>query len=118
MIDAARENSPRLKELLDRKDELGNRLPELGGRDGVAVWGQEFFFAVESATPATVEIDGEPAVPMKQVPNSNYWYLIRRMRLGTTHQYHYLAGGKESAATRWPVIIPIPIRFPASRAAS
>ena len=95
LIDAARENSPRLKELLDRKDELGNRLPELSGRDGVAVWGQEFFFAVESPTPATVEIDGEPAVPMKQVPNSNYWYLIRRMRLGTTHQYHYLAGGKE-----------------------
>ena len=95
LIDAARENSPRLKELLDRKDELGNRLPELGGRDGVAVWGQEFFFAVESPTPATVEIDGEPAVPMKQIPNSNYWYLLRRMRLGTTHQYHYLAGGKE-----------------------
>jgi hypothetical protein len=58
LIDAARADSPRLKELLDRKDEWGNRIPELNGRDGVAVWGQEFFFAVQSASAATVVIDG------------------------------------------------------------
>jgi enterochelin esterase family protein len=98
LIDAARADSPRLKELLDRKDEWGNRLPELRGRDGVAVWGQEFFFAVESGSAATVGIDGEPPVPMKQAPGSNYWYLLQRLRLGTTHQYHYFGGGREIGA--------------------
>jgi enterochelin esterase-like enzyme len=95
LIDAARADSPRLKELLDRKDEWGNRLPELNGRDGAAVWGQEFLFAVQSASVATVVIDGEPPVPLKQVPGTNYWYLLKRLRLGTTHQYHYFGGGRE-----------------------
>lgn len=95
LIDAARSGSPKLKELLDRKDEWGSRIPELRGRDGVAVWGQEFFFAVESHSPATVAVDGEPPVPMKQVPGTEYWYLLRRLRLGTTHQYHYFGGGRE-----------------------
>src|ERR1700733_14326391 len=91
LIDAARADSPRLKELLDRKDEFGYRLPELHGRDGVAVWGQEFFFAVESKVEATVVIDKEAPVAMKRVAGSDYWYLLRRLRLGTTHQYHYFA---------------------------
>jgi enterochelin esterase-like enzyme len=98
LIDAARADSPRLKELLDRKDEWGNRIPELNGRDGVAVWGQEFLFAVQSASAATVVIDGEPPVPLKQVTGSNYWYLLKRLRLGTTHQYHYFGGGREIGA--------------------
>ena len=63
LIDAARADSPKLKELLDRKDQWGNRIPELNGRDGVAVWGQEFFFAVQSPSAATVVIDGAPPVP-------------------------------------------------------
>ena len=98
LIDAARADSPRLKELLDRKDEWGNRIPELNGRDGVAVWGQEFLFAVQSASAATVVIDGEPPVPLKQVTGTNYWYLLKRLRLGTTHQYHYFGGGREIGA--------------------
>jgi len=98
LVDAARADSPRLKELLDRKDEWGNRIPELNGRDGVAVWGQEFFFAVQSASAATVVIDGEPPVPLKEVPGTNYWYLLKRLRLGTTHQYHYFGGGREIGA--------------------
>jgi enterochelin esterase-like enzyme len=95
LIDAARSDSPALAQLLDRKDEWGNRLPELRGRDGVAVWGQEFFFAVESPSAATVAIDSEPPAPMKPVNGTNYWYLLRRLRLGTTHQYHYFSNGKE-----------------------
>jgi enterochelin esterase-like enzyme len=98
LIDAARADSPRLKDLLDRKDEWGNRIPEFNGRDGVAVWGQEFFFAVQSASAATVVIDGEPPVPLKQVPGTNYWYLLKRLRLGATHQYRYFGGGREIGA--------------------
>jgi hypothetical protein len=46
LIEAARADSPRLAELLARKDSFGYRIPEMSGRDGVAVWGQEFLFAV------------------------------------------------------------------------
>jgi enterochelin esterase family protein len=97
LIDAARTNSPKLKELLGAKDAFGYRVPELAGRDGVAVWGQEFVFAVESAKPASVSIDKEPAIPMKQVPGTNYWYLWKMLRLGTTHQHQYMVDGKPYA---------------------
>jgi enterochelin esterase-like enzyme len=89
LIEAARTNSPRLKELL-----AGGTLPGLNGRDGAAVWGQDFLFAVQSATPATVAIDHQPPVSMKNVPGTNYWYRLMTLRLGTTHNYNYFADGK------------------------
>ncbi len=98
IVDAARTNSPQLKDL------LGKGLPLLKGRDGVLVWGQDFFFAVESATPATVSIDKGPPLPMQQVQGTNYYYLLKTLRLGRTHQYHYhdaagtLIGAYEVAA--------------------
>lgn len=88
LIDAARSNSPRLK------DVLGAGLPLLQGRDGAAVWGQEFLFAVESDRPATVSIDHQPALPMTNVPGTKYWYKLATLRLGTTHNYNYFAEGK------------------------
>jgi enterochelin esterase-like enzyme len=89
LIDAARTNSPQLKTL------IGAGLPGLRGRDGVAVWGQEFLFAVQSDQPASVSIDNEPPVPMKQVPGStDLWYKLATLRLGTTHSYTYSAAGK------------------------
>src|SRR5690606_13599315 len=93
LIEAARTDSPRLKELLSATDAYGRRIPELAGRDGVAVWGQEFVFAVESANPASVSIDNEPPIPMKQVPGTNYWYLWKMLRLGTTHRHQYIVDG-------------------------
>ena len=93
LIEAARTDSPKLAELLARKDAWGYRIPEMTGRDGVAVWGQEFLFAVESPADATVMIDGEAPVAMKRVAGTNYWYLLKMLRLGTTHQYHYFANG-------------------------
>jgi enterochelin esterase-like enzyme len=94
LIDAARVDSPKLKDMLGAKDAYGYRLPELGGRDGVAVWGQEFFFAFESQKDAAVSIDKEPAIPMKRVAGTNYWYLLKMLRLGTTHQYQYYGAGQ------------------------
>jgi len=88
IVDAARADSPRLKDL------LGHGLPEMHGRDGAIVWGQEFLFAVESASPATVAIDYQPAIPMTNVPGTNYWYKLAVLRLGTTHNYNYFANGK------------------------
>ena len=94
LIDAARNNSAKLKDLLGAKDAFGARLPELGGRDGAAVWGQEFFFALESQKEAAVSIDKEPPIAMKKVAGTDYWYLLKMLRLGTTHQYQYYAGGQ------------------------
>jgi len=93
LVDAARVDSPELANL------LGHDLPMLRGRNGVAVWGQDFLFAVESETPATVSIDHEPPLAMKRVAGTNYYYLLKTLRMGRTHQYHYFrADGSEIGA--------------------
>ncbi len=88
LIEAARTNSPELKDL------LAAGLPALHGRDGAAVWGQDFLFAVESDAPASVAVDYKQPVPMTNVPGTNYWYKLMTLRLGTTHNYNYFANGK------------------------
>jgi enterochelin esterase family protein len=90
LIDAARADSPAMATL------LGKGLPEMRGRDGVAVWGQHFLFAVESSTPATVSIDKQPPIKMKQVTGTNFHYLVKVLRLGMTHQYQYFDGAGKS----------------------
>ncbi len=88
LIEAARTNSPRLKDL------LAAGLPGLAGRDGAAVWGQDFLFAVQAETPATVSIDHQPALTMTNVPGTKYWFRLMTLRLGATHNYNYFAAGK------------------------
>src|SRR5437867_6978563 len=88
LIEAARTHSPRLKDL------IGSGMPGLHGRDGAAVWGQEFLFAVECDEPASVSIDKQPPVAMTGIPGTKYWYKLMTLRLGTTHNYNYFAGGK------------------------
>jgi enterochelin esterase-like enzyme len=87
-IEAARTNSPKLKEL------IGGGLPGLRGRDGALVWGQEFLFAVESDKPAMVSIDKQPAVAMINIAGTQYWYKLATLRLGTTHNYNYIVDGQ------------------------
>ena len=91
-MDAARTHSPALKDL------LASGLPGMKGRDGAAVWGQEFLFAVESDAPASVSIDKQPPIAMRNVPGTQYWYKLAALRLGATHQYVYTAGGKNLGA--------------------
>src|SRR5258708_29483960 len=88
LTQAARTDSPKLKDLLNAG------LPGLHGRDGAAVWGQEFLFAVESEKPASVSIDHQPALNMKNVSGTRLWYRLLTLRLGTTHNYSYFADGK------------------------
>ncbi|MBL8220554.1 MAG: esterase [Bryobacterales bacterium] len=92
LVEAARRDGPELRQL------LGGGLPGLRGRDGAAVWGQEFLFAVESDAAAFVSIDKQPPVAMKNVAGTRYWYKLAVLRLGTTHQYVYTAGGKTLGA--------------------
>ena len=35
---------------------------------------------------------------MKQVPGTNYWYLWKMLRLGTTHRNQYFVDGKPFGA--------------------
>src|SRR6266852_9437095 len=79
VIEAARTHSPKLKDLIARG------LPGLNGRDGAAVWGQEFLFAVESDSAASVSIDKQPPLAMTNIPGTKYWYRLMTLRLGTTH---------------------------------
>ena len=88
LIEAARTGSPKLKEL------LASGLPGLKGRDGAAVWGQEFLFAVESEKAATVSVDKQAAVAMAPVAGTRFWYRLMTLRLGTTHTYTYFSDGK------------------------
>lgn len=88
LIEAARTNSPKLRELIE------SGLPGLKGRDGAAVWGQEFLFAVESDRQAFVSIDRQAAVAMRNIPGTNYWYKLMTLRLGTTHNYNYIVDGR------------------------
>jgi len=88
LIEAARTHSPKLKDL------LAAGLPLLAGRDGAAVWGQEFLFAVESEKPAMVSVDKQPAVAMTNIAGTKYWYRLMTLRLGTTHNYNYLVEGR------------------------
>lgn len=92
LIDATRAKSPELKTL------LAQGLPGLKGRDGAAVWGQDFLFAVESPDPAFVSIDAQPPVAMTRATDSNYWYSLATLRLGTTHSYTYTAAGRNLGA--------------------
>lgn len=89
LVEAARTRSPELKRLI-AEGPVG-----LQGRDGAAVWGSDFLFLVEAATPASVSIDQQPALSMTRVPDSNYWYRLMTLRLGTTHNYRYFTGDKQ-----------------------
>src|SRR6478736_5331806 len=88
LIEAARTYSPKLKEL------LAAGLPLLQGRDGAAVWGQDFLFAVEADKQASVSVDKQLPLPMTNVFGIRYWYWLMTLRLGTTHNYNYFVDGR------------------------
>jgi enterochelin esterase-like enzyme len=88
VVDAARSNSPGLKDL------IASGLPALEGRDGVVVWGQDFLFAVQSDAAASVSIDNQPPIPMTNIPGTKLWFRLMTLRLGTTHYYTYSASGR------------------------
>jgi enterochelin esterase family protein len=63
-------------------------------KGGTAVWGQDYLFVVESASPASVSIDQQAPEPMAKVGDSNLWMLLKKMRVGVTHAYQFYSGGK------------------------
>ncbi len=70
----------------------------LSPRGGVAVWGQDYLFISDSASPVSISLDHGPAVPMTQIEGSTLWMLLTKMRTGVTHSYQYYAAGKPLGA--------------------
>jgi enterochelin esterase family protein len=64
------------------------------GKGGTAVWGQDYLFVTESPVPASISIDQQSPVAMLQIPGSDYWMRLEKMRVGVTHAYQYYAEGK------------------------
>lgn len=87
LIEAARAKSPALKELMPKT------LFDLKERGASAVWGQDFLFAVETDKQAAVSIDGQEPEAMTRIAGSNLWYLLKKMRIGVTHNYQFYADG-------------------------
>lgn len=88
LIDAARTNSPLLKELIP------DSIPTLKEQGGAAVWGQDFLFAVESSANVSVAVNRQTPSPMTRVPGSDIWYRLVKLRVGVTHHYQFFADGK------------------------
>src|SRR5262245_1226917 len=102
---AAFAQSPPLEELIavarqgPNAPGLKDRITKvLSPRGGNTVWGQDYLFVAESATPVTVSLDSQPPVAMAQVPDSPLWMLLKKMRTGVTHSFQYYAGGKALGA--------------------
>ena len=88
LIDAARAHSPALKEL------LAKRSPNLKAQGGVWVWGQDYLFAAEADGVPSVSIDGQPALTLPKMTNSNVASRLVKMRTGVTHSYQFYVDGK------------------------
>jgi enterochelin esterase-like enzyme len=66
----------------------------LGPKGGATVWGEDYLFVTPSSSEATISIDGQPAVSMSRVGNSQFWMRVVKMRVGVTHAYQFFADGK------------------------
>jgi enterochelin esterase family protein len=94
LIEAARVNAPALKDLL-----TGNA-PNLKAQGAAFVWGQDYLFAVDSGSPPSVSIDGQPPTAMMRARDSSAWYRLVKMRTGVTHSFQFYADGKMLLARR------------------
>jgi len=70
----------------------------LAARGGAAVWGQDFLFVTDSASPVTVAVDRGAPAPMSRIEGSILWMRLEKLRTGVTHSYQYESGGKPLGA--------------------
>ena len=55
--------------------------------------GPDFVWAVESAVTPSLVVDDKPVEPMRQIKGTNLWVLLGKLRVGTSHRFHYLING-------------------------
>jgi enterochelin esterase family protein len=94
MIEAARANSPALKDL------LAKGMPTLAARGAVAVWGQDYLFAVDApkASVVSIALQGKPPVPMMRATGSTIWYRVEKYGAGALYRFQFYADGKPMSA--------------------
>jgi enterochelin esterase-like enzyme len=111
LLEAARNNAPNLKDLMlqtlpglrnagggtpppaPKMASGATTPPSQAVRDVAAVWGQDFLFTVASERAPVVSVDRQPPEPMTRVQDTNFWFRLATLRLGTTHNYNYLVDG-------------------------
>jgi len=92
LIELAKSNSPALHDAItatfDAKDL----------KEGTA-WagrGPEFFFAIDSSSQPSLQIDGAPGPQLRKLTGSSFWYAPARIeQVGHLHSFHYLIDGKK-----------------------
>jgi enterochelin esterase-like enzyme len=55
--------------------------------------GPDFVWAVESSTTPTLVVDDQPVAPMRRVAGTDMWFHFAKLRVGTSHRFHYLVNG-------------------------
>jgi enterochelin esterase family protein len=88
LIDAARRGpGPELRQALEA------HFGKLENRTATASWGQDFLFVSATPADAAVSINEAAPAPMTRIAGSDLWYLLAKLRAGTTHSYQFYAGG-------------------------
>jgi enterochelin esterase family protein len=83
----------------------------VGGR-GVAIWGQDYLFAADSATPVSFSLNQQPALSMQRVEGTNLWFRLEKMRTGVTWAVQFYTAGKP-LSTRMDIAGYNPDSYPA-----
>jgi enterochelin esterase-like enzyme len=55
--------------------------------------GPDFVWAVESSTMPTLVVDDQPVAPMSRMAGTDMWVHFAKLRVGTSHRFHYLING-------------------------
>ncbi len=74
---------------------LLKHLPQEEIKTGIAFNsnGPDFVWAVESASAPTLVVDDQPVAPMRQIKGTNLWVHLGKLRVGTSHRFHYMVNG-------------------------
>jgi len=92
LIELAKSNSPALRDAITATFEAKDL------KEGTA-WagrGPEFFFAIDSSSQPSLQIDGAPGPKLRQLASSSLWYAPARVEpVGRLHSFHYLIDGKK-----------------------
>ena len=95
------------------KRPAGEAVAESGAGRRVGL-GTGFRFRGAGGGAPSVSIDGQPAVMLPKMADSNVSYRLVKMRTGVTHSYQFFWTASRSArAATWPATIPIRIPRPA-----
>src|SRR5216684_6582 len=73
-----------------------SQLSDADVKNGTAVAsdGADFLFAIESARPPALFVDGQPLGPMKRDGKNGRWTYSGKLKTGTSHAFYYMVDGQ------------------------